>query len=139
MSGTAEIVGNAAYEHGGGAYFTNHNVGDKENGKYIHPLLEMSGGARIDTQNTVYFENVIKNDDNVQVPVKVNGNLNSSGTVAIFEFSQEFWGEDESVSVPENHATAQKDRKIVEFGVDEGNKPLDIQENKFALDHESGI
>ncbi len=137
MSGTAEIVGNAAYDHGGGAYFTNHNMGYKDNGKYIHPLLEMSGAARIDTANTVYFENVIQNviqagedaNKKVQVPVQVTGALDSKGTVAIFEFSDKFWDAAEDNNT--NYVKAAKDLEIVKF-----DSKLDIQENKFALDHD---
>ena len=119
MSGTAEIVGNTSYGEGGGAYFVNHDAGKVA----VHHLLTMSGAARIDTQNTVYFENVVDR----QIPVLVSDELDKRyiGTVGIFEFSDSFW----TGTAPAGYAHAEKDLQIVEFA--EG---LDIQENKFGLD-----
>lgn len=131
MSGTAEITDNTAYKKGGGVYFTNHSAGYTD-AKFIHPLLTLSGDARIDTGNTVYFENVVENGNTIQVPVKVTGELNKSNlsNAANLEFSKGFWGTDESYTF----VKAEKDRKIVEFALDSNNKKLDIQENKFGLD-----
>ena len=119
MSGTAEIVGNTSYGEGGGAYFVNHDAGKVA----VHHLLTMSGAARIDTQNTVYFENVVDG----QIPVLVSDELDKRyiGTVGIFEFSDSFW----TGTAPAGYARAEKDLQIVEFA-----KNLDIQENKFGLD-----
>lgn len=118
MSGTAEIVGNTSYGEGGGAYFVNHDAGKVA----VHHLLTMSGAARIDTQNTVYFENVVDG----QIPVLVSDELDKRyiGTVGIFEFSDDFW-----TGKTDGYAHARADLQIVEFA-----KNLDIQENKFGLD-----
>lgn len=130
MSGTAEITNNTAYKKGGGVYFTNHAAGYTE-AKFIHPLLTLSGDARIDTGNTVYFENVVKSGDTIQVPVKVTGELNKSNlsNAANLEFSAGFWENDSNYS----GVKAAQGRKIVEFSK-AGDKTLDIQENKFGLD-----
>lgn len=120
LSGSFTMTGNTAYQKGGGMYIINMSQDNK------HHLLTMSGGARIDTQNTVYFENVSAG----QIPVLVSGVLDKAyiGTVGIFEFSGDFW------SPPADYAYdhAAEGRKIVEFS--RGAEELDIQENKFGLD-----
>lgn len=122
MSGTAEIVGNTSYGEGGGAYFVNHDAGKVA----VHHLLTMSGAARIDTQNTVYFENVVDG----QIPVLVSDELDKRyiGTVGIFEFSNDFW-----TGTTSGYAHARAGLQIVEFAGEDGKNP-DIQENKFGLD-----
>ena len=127
LSGNFVMTGNTAYKKGGGMYIVN-KVGKRGGDvKSKHHLLTMSGGARIDTQNTVYFENVM----NDQIPVLVSGELDKAyiGTVGIFEFSEDFW-----TGTDAKYAHAKKDLKIVEFALDSNNEKLDIQENKFGLD-----
>lgn len=114
LSGNVVVSANSAYQNGSGMYLVNGTDGDS------HTLLDMSGGARIDTNNPVYFANLIEN----QVPVNVSGSLTTAGTAAIFEFSQSFWnGTDGSFD------KAAENRKIVSF-----KEGLDIQENKIAMD-----
>lgn len=117
LSGDVAVSGNSAYQNGSGMYLVNADEGDS------HTLLDMSGGARIDTNNPVYIENLIKN----QVPVYVSENLTTTGTAAIFEFSQNFWT---GTGGSFDHASG--GRKIVSF-----KEGLDIQENKIALDNTS--
>lgn len=125
LSGDFTMIGNAAYQQGGGMYIK--NAAGSSNNKYNtvkspHHLLTMSGAARIDTQNTVYFENVVEG----QIPVLVSDELDKRyiGTVGIFEFSDDFW-----TGKTDGYAHARADLQIVEFA-----KNLDIQENKFGLD-----
>jgi len=143
MSGDAVISGNTAYGNGGGAYFTNHATGYKGDANdpnrlhadYIHPLLEMSHLAQIDTGNPVYFENVLTVDVNgvttVQTPVKVTGWLEREGNAAVLEFAEGFWDPEKDKDT--YHAHAEKGLKIVDF-VGENGEKLDVQENKFSLD-----
>ncbi len=115
MSGDFALTGNSANYNGNGMYVTNTVTTNR------HTLLTMSGAARIDTNNPVYFNNVCTN----QVPVRVSGSLTTTGTAAIFQFSDDFWSEPSGDQYA--HAAAGMDLIAFEDG-------LDIQENKFALE-----
>ena len=108
MSGDASIVDNAAYEFGNGAY-----VHADESVNSAHPLLYMEGAATIDTNNPVYFDNLLTD----QIPVQVNDKLTTAGTAAVLEMSDAIWN------------AAQEGQPIIQFA-----KGKDVQENKFALD-----
>ena len=119
LSGDFALTGNSATYHGNGMYLTNvDNSGNNPNN--THPLITLSGGARIDTNNPVYFENLCFG----QVPVQVSGELTTAGTAAIFQFSDGFW----KGSLGNDYAGAEADLKIIAFGEN------DIQENKIALE-----
>lgn len=122
MSGEAAITGNTALENGNGAYFTN-NINVDVSGDPDRVLLAMEGGARIDSDNPVYFDG-LRSTTVKQLPVQVTGALTCDGAAAIFELSGSIWelGDDELDG-----------RDIVTFK-DKDGKPLDIQENKFSLD-----
>lgn len=114
MSGDFALTGNSANYNGNGMYVTNTSATN------LHTLLTMSGAARIDTNNPVYFNNVCTD----QVPVRVSGNLTTAGTAAIFQFSDAFWN-----NTAWDYAHAAAGMNLIAF--DQG---LDIQENKFALE-----
>ena len=115
MSGDFALTANSANYNGNGMYVTNTASTN------LHTLLTMSGAARIDTNNPVYFNNLCTN----QVPVHVSGTLTTAGTAAIFQFSNSFW----ESSPWDHYAHAAADMDIISF---EGGQ--DIQENKFALE-----
>jgi len=121
LSGNFELTGNSANFNGNGMYVVNKSTSNR------HPLVTLAGNAKIDTSNPVYFENLCKD----QIPVLVNGKLETPGTAAIFEFSDQFWTNvSYSDYVGAQSSTAQNPLSIVQFSTD---PKLDIQENKIAL------
>lgn len=118
MSGNFALTGNSANYNGNGMYVT--NTADTN----LHTLLTMSGAARIDTNNPVYFENVGESLTQTQIPVRVDDTLTTAGTAAIFQFSDDFWN-----GTGGDYAHAAADMDLIAFG-----SGLDIQENKFALE-----
>ena len=114
LSGNFVLTGNSATYYGNGMYLTNTDPNN------THALVTLSGAARVDTNNPVYFANVARS----QVPVHVADTLTTSGTAAIFQFSESFWNGTDS-----NYAAAAKNRRVVTFA-----QGLDVQENKIALE-----
>lgn len=113
MAGDFRLASNFADSHGNGMYISNTSTGN------AHYLVKLSGGARIDTNNPVYFENLCVK----QVPVQVSDTLTGEGTVAIFEFSDSFW----NGTSGSGYDKAVVGREVVRF-------EKNVQENKIALE-----
>lgn len=114
MSGDFRLTNNFADRNGNGMYIINKTSNNR------HYLVTMSGGAKVDTNNPVYFANLCTG----QVPVYVSDNLTTEGTAAIFELADSFWNN--TAAGGYDHAV--NGRKLVEF-------QRDVQENKIALEH----
>lgn len=112
MAGDFRLASNFADSHGNGMYISNTSTGN------AHYLVKLSGGARIDTNNPVYFENLCAK----QVPVQVSDILTGKGTAAIFEFSDSFWN-----GTSYGYDKAAVGREVVHF-------EKNVQENKIALE-----
>lgn len=112
LSGNFQLTTNSADQHGNGMYIENTNSANR------HYLVKLAGGARVDTNNPVYFANVGKN----QTPIQVTDTLTTEGTAAIFEFSEDFWKGSNA-----SYAKAEANKKVVTFA-------KDVQENKIALE-----
>lgn len=118
MSGSFQLTNNFADRNGNGMYISN-EASDDGNPGNKHYLVKLSGGARIDTNNPVYFANLCSG----QVPVLVKDILTSEGTAAIFEFADSFWNN----SAGSGYIGVKNAGKIVNFA-------KDVQENKIALE-----
>ena len=117
MSGDFRLTSNFADQNGNGMYITNRDSSSSNPGNQ-HYLVKLSGGARVDTNNPVYFDNLCKD----QIPVLVEQSLTTEGTAAIFEFSDEFWQ-----GSGRDYDGAFDGRRMVSFSED-------VQENKIALE-----
>lgn len=115
MSGSFQLTNNFSDNHGNGMYAANTTTSNR------HYLVKLSGGARIDTNNPVYFANVCTN----QIPVYIGDTLTEDGTSAIFEFSKNFWSGTNNGSYDQ----AAAGRAVIQF-----KDGLDVQENKIALE-----
>ena len=114
MKGSFTLSQNSANKTGNGMYILATSSGQQ------HTLVTLGGAAKIDTSNPVYFEEIGAS----QVPVLVESRLTTTGTAAIFEFSDAFWGGSHN-----GYGYASAGRKVIRFA-----DGLDIQENKIALE-----